>query len=127
MGEAVAHLRRRRQAVGDLPAEKPLLERQPDELVHVLPEALEGLEDVERRIAWVDVEPHLDSRARLGGVETQPEVGMERVGRRVEDLDRVAGPRRPLDADRRGLPEFDREPILVRERRLDDLALYLAV
>ena len=52
---------------------------------------------------------------------------MERVGRRVEDLDRLAAADRPLDADRRRLAERDREAVLVGERRLDDLPLHLAV
>ena len=42
-------------------------------------------------------------------------------------LDGGAGPDRPLDADRRRLAEVDVEAELVRQRRLDDLLLHLAV
>ena len=52
---------------------------------------------------------------------------MERVRRRVEDLDRLTATRRPLDADRRRLVERDRDAVVVGERRLDHLPLNLAV
>ncbi len=85
---AVADLRHRHHAVDDLPAEQALLERETHVLVHVLDEALEALEDVARRIARVDLEVHLDSRARRGGIDTQPEVGVDRqhTPRHVTDL-----------------------------------------
>ena len=104
-------------------------EREPHVLGHALRECVERLEDVERGVARVDLarDVHLDSRARRRSLEAQPEVRVEGVGRRVEDLDGLAASGRALDADRRHLPERDLEAVLVRERRLDHLPLHLAV
>ena len=52
---------------------------------------------------------------------------MERIRRRVEDLDCLTATRRALDADRRRLVERDRDAVVVGERRLDHLPLNLAV
>ena len=129
VGEAVRDLRHGDHAVRDLPAVEALGEREPDVLAHVLHERVEGLERVERRVARVEPGSgdHLDPRARRRRLDAQAEVGVERVRRRVEDLDRLPAPGRPLDADRRRLAERDLEAVLVRERRLDHLPLHLAV
>ena len=55
VGEAVGDLRHRDHAVGDLPAEEPLLERQPHVLVHALREGVERLEHIERRVSRIDL------------------------------------------------------------------------
>src|SRR5205085_9413207 len=67
------------------------------------------------------------ARADGGRLDVQADRGQERIRRLAQPLDR--GPRadRPLDADGRRLAEADLEPVVARERRLDDLLLYLAV
>ena len=60
-------------------------------------------------------------------LDAQPDGGEERVGLLADDLDGRAGADRPLDADRRRLAEGDVDAEVVRQRRLDDLLLHLAV
>src|SRR5207248_8591085 len=75
----------------------------------------------------VDLPPELDPRSGRRGVDAQADRGEKRVRLGMEDLERHAGARGPLDVDRRRLPEADLEAEVVRERRLDDLLLHLAV
>ena len=61
------------------------------------------------------------------GSMRSPTVARERIRLRFQDLDGLAGADRPFDADRRRLAERDVEAEVVRQRRLDDLLLHLAV
>ena len=99
----------------------------PDVLVHVLREAGGGLVHVERCRSRVGADPELDAGAVRRRLHPQADGRGERVRLRVQDLDRLPRPGRPLDADRRRLAELDVEAEVVGERRLDHLLLHLAV
>ena len=84
----------------------------------------------ERRAASSRARPRARTRRRCRpapGSTRSPTVARNGLGSVADDLDRLAGADRALDADRGRLAERDVDAVVVGERRLDDLLLHLAV
>ena len=95
--------------------------------IHVLGEALERLVDVQRHRAAVDRQSERNPRVVGRRTDAQSDRGEKRIRFRMEHLDGLTGPDGAFDVDRRRFTERDVDSVVARQRRLDDLFLYLAV
>ncbi len=123
----VAGLGHRHGAVGDRPAAQALTQRLRDVARHHRGEVGDGLVDVHRHRADVDLEPERDAGTGRCRVHPQPERDGERVTGRPEQLGGLARADRALDADRRRLAERHLDAEVGGQRGLDDLLLHLPV